>query len=194
VKLVLLTSFQVLVISILVIGQPVEWQEGVVVLHDGRVINGTIHYPKGFDLIFIRNNTERIVLTADKIQLFRYYDSAANINRKFVSLKGNRWGLQFYEVVVNGEVSVLRQLRRFAYKAHPDEIDSYDYFTFVNYRLEPIMRFRNRVYPKLLEERPIEIQTYVHKEQLDLNQMKSALLIIMEFNRIKQSDLQARAN
>jgi len=174
--------------------QPLEWREGVVVLHGGRVINGLIHHPKGFNLIFLKTDEDKIVLTSGKVQLFRYYDPDANINRKFVSLKGSKWGFEFYEVVVNGEVSVLRELKRYADKTHPDEIDSYDYFTCMNGTLEPMMHFRNRVFPRLLEERPLEIRAYMHKERLDPNEMKSALLIIMEFNRIRQNDLSARAN
>ncbi len=190
----LYTSFQILVIFYSATAQPIEWREGVVVLSDDRVINGFIHHAKGFDLIFFRTEEEKIVLTADKVQLFRYYDSAADINRKFVSEKKNTWGFQFYEVVINGEVSVLRELRRYADKVHPDEIESYNYFTCINGLLEPMIYFRNRVFRKLLEERTSEIQTYVHSNRLNPNEMRSALLIIKEFNRIQQDNLHARVN
>ncbi len=174
-------------------GQPVEWDSGAAVLQDGRVLAGRIHYPKGHGLIFIQNDKVKIVLTAEKILSFCYYDSASNINRRFISLNKDKWGAHFYEVVINGEVSVLRELKRYADKSHPDEIDSYRYFTFINNIMVPLMYFRKKTYPKLLEERPIEIQAYVHRENLDPNDMRAAFLIIMEFNRIKQNTLQARA-
>ena len=163
-------------------------------MQNGSVINGSIHYPKGFGMIFIKNDEEKIVLTAEKVRLFRYYDSISNINRKFVSIKKNDHTTQFYEVVINGEVSVVREMKKYADRSHPDEIDSYRYFAHYKNLMIPLTHFRNKVYPKLVEEQPIDIRTYVRGERLDPNEMQSALLIIKEFNRVKQGNLQARAN
>jgi hypothetical protein len=174
-------------------GQQVEWQKGVVVLQGGRVINGTINYPKGFALIFIKNDQEKVVLTADKVRLFRYYDSASNVNRRFISIVHGKWGSQFYEEVVTGEVSILRELKKYANKYHPDEIDSYRYFVLIGNLMVPMMHFRNKVYPKLMEEHGSEIQAFVHRLRLNPNEMKSAILIIEEYNRIAQMSLQAMA-
>jgi len=189
----LLALIQTFVVVSSLTGQPMEWQRGVVVLIDERVLTGSIYNPKGFDLIFLQTKEDRIALSAGKVRLFRYYDSIANINRKFVSVKGEKGNCHFYEVIINGEVSVLREFKRFANRSHPDEIDSYNYYTYVNQTLEPIINFKNKVLPKLLEDRG-EIQEFIRRERLDHYGMKSALLIIAEFNRIKQSYLHARSN
>ncbi len=188
------SSVLVLAIVSSLMGQPLEWRRGVVVLTNGQVLTGSIYHPQGFDVIFLRSDDECISLNAVRVQSFRYYDSVSNINRKFVGIKNNKWESRFYEVVISGEVSVLRELKRYADKSHPDEVDSYWYYTFINNTMVPLMHFRNRVYPKLLEEHVVEIQTFVQRERLDLNEMRSALLIIKEFNRIKESTLQARVN
>jgi hypothetical protein len=191
---ILLSFVQVLTIGSSLMGQPVEWRGGMVVLTDDQVLTGTIYYPQRFGMIFLRTDKDKVALSAAKVHHFRYYDSAANINRKFVSIKINKWESRFYELVIGGEVNVLRELKRYADKSHPDEIDSYWYYTLINNTMVPLMHFRNKVYPKLLEEQLVEIQTFVHRERLDLNEMRSALLIIKEFNRIKENTLQARIN
>jgi|SRR5579859_711267 len=190
----LVAAAQMLVLALPLAGQLIERRGGVVVLSDGQVFTGSIYYPQGFDMIFLRTDDGRIALSAAKIQLFRYYDSSAQINRKFISIKKDESDSRIYEVVAGGEVAVLRVLKRHAGAVHPDEIDSYDYFTYTKGMLEPIAHFRNKVFPKILEDQPIEIQAYVHREGLDPCEMKSALLIIAEFNRIKQGDLHARAD
>jgi hypothetical protein len=170
-----------------------EWKEGVVVLSDDRVLTGSISYPRGSDLIVLRTNDERTVLLAAKVQCFRYFDDVAEINRHFICLRDSKC-YRFYEVVIEGPVNVLRSLKRFAGRSHIDEIESYDYFTWVDNRLERLIYFRSRVYPKLLKEKPQEIQAFCHEEQLNLNKMKSAILIIQEFNRINRKDVFVRAD
>jgi hypothetical protein len=175
-------------------GQPIVWRRGAVVLNDDRVLTGNIYHPRRFDIIFLRTSEDKVALSAAKVQYFRYYDSAENINRKFVSIKTSKWQSHFYEIVLSGEVSVFREFRRFADKYHPNEIDSYWYYVFINNTMVPLMHFRNKVYPKLMEEQSVELREFVQQEKLNPNEMRSALLIIQEFNRIKQNTLQARAN
>ncbi len=175
-------------------GQPViDWNAGSVVLSDQSVMVGDIYHPKGFDLIIYKTGEGQIALNASMVQGFRYYDSAANINRKFVSIKRSQ-GNRFYEVVVGGEVSVVRDFKPFANRANPDEIDSYNYFTFASNSLEPIHQFKRKVFPKLLEQYPEQLEAFVHKEKLAIYEMKSALLIIEKFNRLKQANLLASLN
>ena len=83
---ILFASVQVMIIVSSVVAQPIEWHKGAVILSNKEVLTGSIYHPKGFDVIFLRSDDGNIVLNAGRIQLFRYYDSSANINRKFVSI------------------------------------------------------------------------------------------------------------
>ena len=84
---ILFTSVQVLIIASSVIAQPMEWHKGAVILSNKEVLTGSIYHPKGFDLIFLRTDEGNQVLNTAKAEFFRYYDSAANINRKFIRIK-----------------------------------------------------------------------------------------------------------
>jgi len=154
------------------------------VLADEEVMTGSIYYPRGFDLISLQSGSQQVFLNASKVQQFRYFDSTARINRRFVSLAGRR-GHEFFEVVEMGKVMVLRKLKRYANTQHPDEVESYHYFTWTNGNLRPLIRFRNQVYPRLVEEHPDEIRQYVRHERLNPSTMRAALLIIHEYNRIQ---------
>jgi hypothetical protein len=146
-------------------------------------MTGSVFYPGNLGVVFFKNNNERIALNAAKVQSFLYYDSIFNVIHKFVSLKSEK-GFQFYEVVIRGQLYILRKCRGRMKQCGQDKINSYLYFILFNGNLMPAKNFRKRVLPELLEEQAGAIQTYIDKEKLDPSELTSIILIAKEYNRM----------
>lgn len=85
-----------------------QWFEGVAVLEDRQVVAGTIARQSA-DLILIRKSDGVAVFPAHRLSSFRFYDPVQNINRMFVSgVEGEYRSARFFEVVVAGEITVMR--------------------------------------------------------------------------------------
>ncbi len=165
-----------------------QWKKGTVVLTNQAVFTGEISYQPSQDIVLFRSADELVVLPAPRIQLFRYYDEATNINRQFVSLKLDDYKkFKLFEVVLQGPVKVLRCSKRWSPVSAHDEIEDYNYFTWDGNQLEPIGKFEYTVYPKLVAEQPAEVKAFVSNSHLHLNAMRSAILIIKEYNRVVQN-------
>lgn len=160
-----------------------EWQQGVVVLSNNLVLTGDLLVHLDFNTVVVNNSNDRLVLPSSTIKSFRYYDKANNINRQFLTLDDLQEGrATFYELVVQGEYKIVRKQKRF-HSVFPDDKEDYLYFTFNDGMLTPIRNFRKKVFPQLLKESP-DLNKWVHANRLDLNSSETALLVVMEYNRV----------
>jgi hypothetical protein len=166
-----------------------QWWEGTVVSSESEVVTGEISYDLLNDLLLFRSSGETIVLPAHKIQLFRFYDRPKNINRQFISLEEQHRVFRFYEIVVQGKMKVMRQAKLFAPLFANHEIDDYNYFIYCDGQIIPIQKFRTRVYPELLKQHSTEMNSFVEHEHLNINDMRSAILIIKAFNKIDHQQM-----
>jgi hypothetical protein len=175
-------------------GQPLpNWKKGTVVLSNHSVFTGEVSYQYLQDIVLFRSEEELAVLSAPRVEFFRFYDELANINRQFVCLKVEERRFKFFEVVLQGQIKVLRCPKRWSPSAK-DEIDDFSYFTWDGANLEGIGKFRARVYPKLIENEPVALKSFITDSRLNPGEMKSAILIIKAYNHIIQNkQLVARA-
>ena len=160
----------------------VRWNQGVIVMSDGNVRQGELAYQMS-EMVLFRTAGEVSVLPAYKIHSFRYYDARENVNRKFVSRRSLSGTMDFYEMIVVGEVSVVR---RFSHQVitnrKKSDIDDYDYFVCLQDNLVPLKQFRNKVYPNLLtSSHQMEIQIKTH--HLNPNRKADAIQIIQLYNK-----------
>lgn len=154
------------------LGQSDEWYSGAVVTSDGSVLAGEIFYHPGHDLLIVKRKDNRQVLLANSVKSFRFYDPTDNINRKFLSIDN-----KLYEVVVAGEIPVLRKAKGIL-KDHPSDSDGYHYYFFYNSSVEKLSKFRAVLYPAIrfqLAEKEKEFN-------LDPNLPADAIRYIQLFN------------
>jgi hypothetical protein len=115
--------------SLLAADEP-DWHEGMIVLKDGQVQRGklAIH---SFELALFKTESGLEVYTPLKVKSIFYFDPHYNFYRKFVSVDV-RWGrpAAFYEVVVNGKLSVVRKLKS-PFVSCDERSDKLDYKYFV---------------------------------------------------------------
>src|SRR5688572_9714007 len=91
-----------------------EWYPGVVVLKSQKAIRGELSIRYDYEVVLFRVGRETMVFPAHKVQSFYIYDALKENNRQFISLQlslGPATFHQFYEVILDGTVSVLRRQR-----------------------------------------------------------------------------------
>ena len=166
------------------------WYNGSITLANNQVLVGRLSNSGTNDFVVFQSTEGKATILAHKIKSLRYYDSISNINRQFLSIKDNNpfqfWKL--YEVVIQGKVKVLRQQRTLTFLNSPHEINDYYYFAFCDKELIPIKKFRSALYPKLMKENPIEMEQFISSHHLNINEMKSALLILKEYNLVQRKN------
>lgn len=176
--------FLFVIVNILAQGQSnLEWHQGAVVLSNNLVLTGDLLVHLDFNTLVVNDSNERLVLPASTIKSFRYYDKANNINRQYLTLDDLQSGTStFYELIVQGEYKVVRKQKRI-HSVIPDDREDYVYFTFNDGVLTPIRNFRKNVFPQLLKSMP-DLNKWVKAQRLDLNCSETALLVVMEYNRV----------
>ncbi|NJM26336.1 MAG: hypothetical protein HC859_13465 [Bacteroidia bacterium] len=156
------------------------------VLKDRQVIRGEVATP-GELMVLMRTGDDVTALPAHKLASVQYYDRAANVNRKFVPVVSVERGYPLttlYEVVVTGEVEVLRRPQWRAPTSYKFPPDGYIYF--VRYRDETvsICRFRGKVYPALLQSHKPELTRFIKRQKLNPNVTADVIPIIQFHNQL----------
>jgi hypothetical protein len=168
-----------------------DWKEGIIVLRNNQVLNGSLFFT-GFETVLFKTHNRELVsvFRAHDLQQIRFYDSIINVNRRFIIANGIEDFYQdsrLFEVVLDGGISVIRRL--------PIESESmmqityalaYDYFIKVDLDIIPLSKFRDRYYPSLLKN-CFGLNTFVAAQKLNPNVQADAIRIIKFCNTQKAS-------
>ena len=169
--------------------QSLKWYEGSVVLASAKVLTGQISIEPMHDIILLQEGDLRTVYPAHKIQSLYFYDGSANINRRFISVKDPdiiKTGYQFFEVVLQGEVSVLRRQKAKAFSLS----DASDFAYYVKYKNEfvPLQQFTRTIYPLLVTLPDTRLKDFISENGLKANNKANSIRIIEYYNRLIRSD------
>ena len=170
------------------IGQKdLAWLDGVLVLTSSEVLTGRLTIEPLLGVVLFESCTgKREVYSAHQIKSVYYHDAGLNINRRFVSLKESSvdYFHTFYEIVLQGEISVLRrQIMRSKYLS--DAAD-YNYFVWFQEEVSPLRRFKRMVYPKL-EQKQSSMAAYKSRKGLHPGNMVDAIRLIEHYNELNRS-------
>ncbi len=164
-------------------GDPIQkWYQGTVVLSNQQVLVGDISVYPTYDLIMLRSEKGIMTLAASKIKAFYFYDSAANINRKFIAYEHPEYNFpqyKLYEVVVVGPILVLR--KQVIYSRGEDNANDFNYFILFESTLIELQKFKRLVYPKIVKQSK-ELIAHIKRNRLNPNQMGNAIKIIQHYN------------
>lgn len=168
----------------------IQWFRGSIVLNNScEVLTGKISIDETYDMVLFKEGDQILVLNAHRLQALYFYDSIANINRKFVSLKrqtGQRVEHRLFEAVVSGEVKVLRKLKSYHGTSRSDS-DDYSYYVQWDEHLEPLQFFKERVYADLLIKAGNDMEFYETENHLNPNHPADAVMLIIQFNLIMKN-------
>jgi hypothetical protein len=164
-----------------------QWLKGSLVLHTREVLTGEVSIEARHDVVLLRQHGHVDVYPAHKISAVYYYDTTVNINRKFVSLASTssyRPVFRLYEVVLAGEVNLLRHERLAAPNFNHHEIQGFQYLIRFQDDVIALRKFRNRIYPKLLRAQPASIAQFVKANHLNPSEPAAAIRIIQYYNTL----------
>lgn len=181
----ILVSIVLTVMSLAVNAEAPAWYEGSVVLTSNVVLKGTLSVHPVYDMILFKSGDKPVaVYTADKIKSLHYYDKTSNINRRFVSIheRVNAFATnRLYEIVVYGEIKILRRLAS-GFADPSDDKNGYQYYVSVDDDLIPFLKFRSEVYPRLISNSEA-LSQYMHLQRLSPNHHADIIRIVEFYNK-----------
>lgn len=165
------------------------WHKGSIVLSTNQVLVGEFMVHLDYNTLVYRSPTGVEVLPSFKIASFRYYDEKQNINRQFITLGDSPKVATLYEMVVKGQYNIVRRVDHY-HSFEMNDKEDYTYFILHEKTLIAIRQFKKKVFPELLKARP-DLNQWLVMERLDLNNDKTAILAVKEFNRSSHTELVA---
>ncbi|HEY9046896.1 MAG TPA: hypothetical protein VIN08_13425 [Ohtaekwangia sp.] len=168
----------------------VTWYEGSLVLHTQQVRVGAIAIEAGHDLILFRAHDTVSVYPAHKIRYMQFYNPQSNMNQKYISVqeKDIAWRrYRLYELVVYGEVSVLRKEKANVFSRASD-VDDYLYYILYNEKLTDLRDFHTKVYPDLMQNGGVLLSMFVLEKDLHPDKSAEAIRIIQYYNQLMRND------
>lgn len=165
--------------------QSLNWYEGSVVLATGRVVTGKISLDAFHGIMLLEQDTIRTVYPAHKIRSLYFYDTADNINRRFLSVKDRdlvRASWRFYEVVLQGEINVLRRQKLNGRKLA--DASDFTYHLQYNDEILGLRAFIKKVYPRLDAPFNERLKDFIRVNKLSANTLANAIRIIEFYDQI----------
>jgi hypothetical protein len=160
--------------------------DGVVVNHRQEVILAKVAVETAFDAVIFRLNSDTAIcsiLPAHRVNSFRYFDSANNINRQFISLR-YQGGYRFFEVVIYGPVQVIRRLKSNVSPLEANEGHDYDFFCRFGNELTEMKSFKSTVFPLLVQLHGKDLEDFISQNKLRLHDQVSIFSIVKKCNEL----------
>jgi hypothetical protein len=160
-----------------------EWYSGSIVLSNQEVITGEVAIHAKQDVVLFRSQKTVTVYPAHKIQKVFFYDKKADINRRFISLVSNGYGYhqsKIYEIVLYGEVTVVRKERNFSNWDSPKD---FNYFILADQKIVPIKYFKRKIFPSMIAKDQSAVASFMNDEKLNPNALADIIQIIAYYNK-----------
>jgi hypothetical protein len=173
-----------------------EWFQGSVVLKSKSVLRGEISVRHGYDVVFFRVSDQVSVIPAFKIAFVNLFDEELQAQRRYVSLNigvGASRSFQFFELLVDGEVSILRREVTVWYSLHLDLTDS-EYFVLYDNEIMGLHKFRKKVYPQLVDKTDGALESYVRTYQLSVKALEDIIDMSDYYNTYSTTRMQIAKN
>jgi len=170
--------------------QELTWYEGSLVLRSEEVFVGSIAIEPEYDLVLLRSHDTVSVYPAHKIYSVQFYNARLNMNKRYISVQEHdiAWKrYKLYEVVVYGDVHVLRKEKEHAFSQGSD-VDDYIYFTLQHEKLNKLKEFHSKVYPELETNGGVLLSMFILENDLRPKKPAEAIRIIQYYNKLIRDD------
>lgn len=160
-----------------------EWFTGVVVLNSSQVVSGSIAIKS--DAVMVKTGLHVDVLPAHRVNAIRYFDTQANVNRKFVvhcDSSANHTRFEILEVVVSGKLSVLRKPRGDVRPAPGNREAAFHYFVQTDEGLQSFRSFSRTLLPKLRTSH-LALERYIRQSKIRVHDKADIIRLVMYYNR-----------
>lgn len=167
--------------------------EGVVVMLNGEVVTGSFLFDEKKDLLYREKESGLEIFPPFRVKSFSFYDAHQNMNRQYIMLavRNNGYPFQFYEVVVRGEVKVLRKRKEQDSPVKPGteeegfsrhHKENYSYYILLENKLTDIRQFAAEVYPVLKEKNKADLAKVIKEDDLNIHNAGTAISLIKLYN------------
>jgi hypothetical protein len=166
-----------------------DWRQGTIVLKGNRTLKGEIAVKFDYDVVLFRLADEVMVVPAHKIDSFYIFDSEGDNGSQFVSIEltiGAARYHQFFELLIAGDVSLLRRQHLVWYSIHFDEVE-YDYFVKRENEITTLRKFKRHVYPQMVKSSQA-LSSFVSDNRLSLTKSADVVRIIDHFNQLQANN------
>ena len=179
-----------------------QWYEGTVMLNNRESLVGTMSFHGAEDLVRVKEGEKIKVYTAYQVNAVEYYDAALDVARRIESKQvieeNGRTYRRFFEVVLEGGINVVRrptqhigpQRKVDTYRSREDilleQVNGYEYYTYIAGHLQKIKHFRAQLLPLLLQEHRSEMEKFLKENQIDTNLLSHNLMVINYFNQLEE--------
>jgi hypothetical protein len=173
-----------------------EWFQGSVVLKSKSVLRGEISLKHGYDVVFFRVADQVSVIPAFKIAYVNIFDEDLEAERRYVSLNiavGASRAHQFFELLVDGEVSILRRQLTLWYSVHLD-LSEYEYYVLYDEEILGLYKFKKKIYPSLNTKSEGALDSYVKNNQLSPKSLDDILDMTEYYNNVVSNRFQLAKN
>ncbi|MEP2773314.1 MAG: hypothetical protein ABJH05_14275 [Fulvivirga sp.] len=168
---------------------------GAVILNDSSVLHCNLKYSQKNENLICMTSTENIEYSAQDVIYFQFYDAKKELNRYFFSLKTEKMDMQFFELLVSGEIKLFVK----AYLAGGFIEQNQTITTFhidgkqVVYHLfydnkgvvHRLNNFSEEILP-MMQNRVSDISSYIVSNKLKLSEQKHQLALVKYYNNLVQ--------
>jgi hypothetical protein len=175
-----------------------SWYKGVIQLNTKEKVWGEINYNPQYDIIQCKNEGMIKAFSAHNVVAFRFFDEELSVNRYFRTVEEKRGFYKkksFYEIVIDGNLKIIRKKKNFtSFKSSPEEYSvhekDYNYFVLNGGRLTKISKFKKEIIRGMMRDREEEIKSYMKAEKLYSYRLRDQILIVDRYNELKGTESQ----
>lgn len=174
------------------------WRAGQLTFRDGTTVEGNLSYNWLAGLVQLRQVNGRVsTFSPDQVSRFAWFDYSEHKFRNFATYTGPDPAQTFFEVYMDGPLSVVRRLKHprrlsttlFGQPVHytdrptlSADLDSFDYFVYDGVEFMPLNRFLTDIYAIHLVAFQHELRQYVQTHNVNDRSLLGRLILINRYN------------
>ncbi|MGK7397349.1 MAG: hypothetical protein ACNS62_22420 [Candidatus Cyclobacteriaceae bacterium M3_2C_046] len=180
-----------------------QWFSGKIQLSNQEIISGELSIDYYRNLIMCKNEYKIKTFPAFQVDQFSFFDQKINQVRQFRSVTLSSYEEVFFEIVLAGEISLLRREKSMNFptmdfysfftptKHEPSRgYKSYfEYFFLVDHKIIKIKNFKRQI-DRFTRNRKIEIDQFMNRENMDLKNYHEKIKLIKYYNLLEELEQQ----
>lgn len=167
----------------------IQWSDGQVLLDNGTKLEGKIKFESTIqNVLYTRNKKVIQAFHISQLQAFSYYDSILNLKRSFGTYFNTlSRKQQFFEILLTGQYHLLKKIKLksfdMAYHAQGQGSRNPVYYVWDGRKLVLVRDFKTQL-KHLFHKHEINLNEWVKKYDLSINQFKNQVLLIHHLNSL----------
>jgi hypothetical protein len=171
-----------------------EWNKGTITLKTNVSISGEINYNQDYDIVQCKTAHGIKAFSTFNVTAFEYFDKKFEVYRFFKVFEENKGTYKkkaFYEIVLEGEISMLRKKRLFIQNYNVmiqedlSEEKEFDYYISKDGKIHNLRKFKKTVVNAIMKDKNAEVTSFIEREKLTTYSIRDQLFIIDYYNSLK---------